>query len=182
MRSMPLLAAAALLMVSVAGCSKADEGPKTAEQARAEAAQLERPEPGQYSQTTRFTRFEVPGAPKEMVEQIKTMMQGKGGSTTYCLTKADSDRGFEEMFKKVGQGECKYDRFDASANTIDAILKCDTGNGGSARLAMNGKVSKTGSQIKVDVEQKNDKGPMGNANISMEVSSKRLGDCPAKAG
>ena len=114
-----------------------------------------------------------------MVARIKQMMEGKGETNTYCLTKADSEKGFEEMFKKVGEGECKYDRFDASANAIDAIMVCETGQGGTARLAMNGSVSKTGSTIKVDVTQKNEKVPMGNATIAMQVSSKRLGDCPA---
>jgi len=180
MRPNFLLAATALL--ALAACDSADKGPKTLDQAKAEAKQMERPEPGQYSQTTKFTKFDVPGAPPAMAEQIKGMMQDKGETTTYCLSKADSEKGFEEMFKKVGEGECKYERFDATSSSIDAVLVCETGPGGSARLAMNGTVSKTGSDVKVDVQQKNDKSPMGNANLAMEVSSKRIGDCPAAGG
>ena len=168
-----------LALGALAACDSADKGPKSLDQAKAEAKRLERPEPGLYQQTMKFTRFEVPGAPKEVVEQIKGMMQGAGQSTKYCLTKEDSDKGFEEMFKKVGEGDCNYERFDASASTIDAILVCTNPQGGTARLAMNGTVSKTGSAVKVDVQQKDDKTPMGNANIAMEVSSKRVGDCPA---
>ncbi|HUQ13133.1 MAG TPA: DUF3617 domain-containing protein [Novosphingobium sp.] len=181
---MRLFVSSAILLLSVgalAACDSADKGPKTLEEAKQEAKQLERPEPGQYRQTTRFTKFEVPGAPPQMVEQIKTMMSAKGETSTYCLSKADSDKGFEEMFKKVGDGDCKYDRFDATASTIDAILVCNAGPGGSARLAMNGTVSRTGSEVKVDVVQKNDKSPMGNATIAMEISSKRVGECPAGA-
>ena len=44
---------------------------------------------------------------------------------------------------------------------------------------MNGTVSSTGSKVTVNVEQKNDKSPMGNANIAMELETKRIGDCPA---
>lgn len=171
-----LVAATALLTLSA--CDNADKGPKTLDQAKAEARQMDRPEPGQYSQTTKFTKFDVPGAPPEMAAQIKAMMEAKGQTATYCLTKEDSEKGFEEMFKKVGNGECKYERFDATSSTIDAVLVCSTGPGGSARLAMNGTVSKTGSNVKVDVQQKNDTTPMGNANLAMEVSSKRIGDCP----
>ncbi len=177
MRLTTLFAATALL--SLAACDSADKGPKTLDEAKAEAQQMERPEPGQYSQTTKFTRFDVPGAPPEMAAQIKGMMNAKGETSTYCLSKEDSEKGFEEMFKKVGDGECKYERFDASSSTIDAVLVCETGPGGSARLAMNGTLSKTGSTVKVDVQQKNDKSPMGNANLAMEVSSRRSGDCPA---
>lgn len=183
MRAIVSLPLVLVLAAGLAACddfgSGPDKGPKSLEEAKAEAQQMERPEPGQYTQTTRFTKFEVPGAPKEMAARMKGMMEGKGETASYCLTKEDSEKGFEEMFRKVGEGECKYERFDASANAIDAILVCDTGQGGSARLTMNGTVSKTGSTVKVDVEQKNAKKPMGNATIAMEVSSKRTGECVA---
>ena len=86
------------------------------------------------------------------------------------------------MFKKGKQGNCKYDRFDASANTIDAVMVCDTGEGGSARMTMNGTVSATGSKVNVNVEQKNAKSPMGNATIAMEMETRRTGDCAAGGG
>lgn len=168
-------------LAALGGCDSADKGPKSLDQAKAEARQLDRPEPGLYQQSMKFTTFEVPGAPKEMVEQIKGMMQGAGQTTKYCLTKEESDKGFEEMFKKVGEGDCKYERFDASSSTIDAVLVCKNAGGGTARMTMNGTVSKTGSAVKVNVEQKGEKTPMGNATIAMEVRSKRVGDCPRPA-
>lgn len=179
MRPILLLSAAAMLCASLAACDQPDKGPKSMEQAKQEAAQLERPDPGQYQQTTRITKFEVPGAPPEMVAQIRKMMEGQGGNLSYCLSKADTEKGFEEMFRKGAQGDCKYDRFDASANTIDAIMTCNSGEGGSAKMTMNGTVSATGSKVTVNVEQKNDKSPMGNANIAMVLDTKRIGDCPA---
>ena len=170
-----------LAIFALGACDSADKGPKTMEQAKAEAAQMERPEPGQYKQTTKITKFEVPGAPKEMVAQIRAMMEGQGGNLTYCLSKADTDKGFEEMFRKGAQGDCKYERFDASENTIDAIMACDSGDGGTARMTMNGTVSSTGSQVNVQVAQKNAKSPMGNADIAMELTTTRVGECPADA-
>ena len=178
-RPMAWLLVATAAVLALAACDKADKGPKSMEQAKAEAAQLERPDPGQYRQTTRITKFEVPGAPPEMVAQIKKMMEGQGGNLEYCLSKADTEKGFAEMFKKGTQGDCTYDRFDASANTIDAIMTCKAGEGGAAKMTMNGTVSSTGSKVNVNVEQKNDKSPMGNANIAMELETTRIGDCPA---
>ena len=178
----PIYVHSLVFAMALAGCDSADKGPKTLDQAKAEARQMERPEPGEYRQTTKFTKFEVPGAPPAMVEQIKSMMTAKGETSTYCLSKEDSEKGFEEMFKKVGEGECKYERFDASANSIDAILVCDTAPGATARLTMNGTVSKSGSNVKVDVQQKGDKSPMANATIAMEVKSERVGDCPGSKG
>ena len=180
-RSFATLAAASAVF-ALAACDSADKGPKTLEEAKEEAAQMERPEPGQYKQMTKITRFDVPGAPKAMVEQIRKMMEGQNNDLTYCLTKAESEKGFEEMFKKGRDGSCKYDRFDASENTIDAIMVCQTGEGGSARMTLNGTVGGTGSKVNVNVEQKNDKSPMGNATIAMEMETKRIGDCPAGAG
>lgn len=179
MRVAVSIAVVLALVGALAACDKPDKGPKSMAQAKAEASQLERPDPGQYKQTTRITKFEVPGAPPEMVAQIRKMMEGQGGNLEYCLSKAETEKGFEEMFRKGAQGDCKYDRFDASANTIDAIMTCKAGEGGSARMTMNGTVSSTGSKVKVNVEQKNDKSPMGNANIAMELETKRIGDCPA---
>ncbi len=179
MRSMTLaIMFVPLAALTLTACDKPDKGPKSMEQAKQEATQLERPDPGQYKQTTKITKFEVPGAPPQMVAQIRKMMEGQGGNLTYCLSKADTEKGFAEMFKKGAQGDCTYDRFDASANTIDAIMTCKAGAGGSAKMTMNGTVSATGSRVNVNVEQKNDKSPMGNANIAMELETTRIGDCP----
>ena len=174
-----LLASAALL--TLAGCNKTDTGPKTMEQAKQEAANLERPEPGQYRQVTKITKFEVPGAPPQMVEQIKKMMEGQNNNVTYCLTKEESDKGFEEMFRKGKEGNCKYDRFNASKSTLDAIMVCDTGQGSQARMTLNGTISATGSKVNVNVEQKGSKAQMGNANIAMQMETNRIGECPAGA-
>ena len=180
-RTLALIASAAMA-VGLAACDSADKGPKTMEEAKEEAAQLERPEPGQYKQMTKITKFDVPGAPKEMVEQIRKMMEGQNNDLTYCLTKEESEKGFEEMFKKGRDGNCKYDRFDASASTIDAVMVCDTGQGGTARMTLDGTVSSTGSKVNVNVEQKNSQSPMGNATIAMEMETQRIGDCPAGGG
>lgn len=182
MRALGLVILGSAATLALAACDKADKGPKTVEQARAEAKQLERPEPGKYKQTTKITKFEVPGAPPEMAAQMKTMMQGQGQDTTYCLTKEDSDKGFEEMFKQVQQGDCKYDRFDASSGTIDAVMICKTGpGGGTARLAIKGTVSKTGSSVSVNVDQSGEKEAAANAKIAMQVSSERIGECDGAA-
>ena len=182
MRSLPIIAATLTLPLALAACGDGgDKGPKTLDQAKEEAKQLQRPEPGKYKQVTKINKFEVPGAPPEMAAQMKQMMGGQGQETTFCLTKEDSEQGFEGMFKQVAEGECRYDRFDATSGTIDALMVCKTGSGGTARLAMNGKVSKSGSQVNVDVEQSGEKQAGANAKIAMEVRSERIGECDAGA-
>ena len=67
LRSATCLAVLAVLPLALTACDSADKGPKTLEQAKKEAAKLDRPEPGQYRQSTKITKFDVPGAPPEMV-------------------------------------------------------------------------------------------------------------------
>ncbi len=166
---------------ALAGCNQADKGPKTMEEAQKEAAKLERPEPGQYTQTMKVTKFEVPDAPPEMTAQMKKAM-GEEQTTTFCLTKEMSDKGFEEMFREIGKGgACKYQRFDVSGGKLDALLECESKAEGKGTITMAGQVGSQGSDVTVEIKTVNPSSPMGNTVIGMQMVSKRTGDCPAAA-
>jgi len=179
------IAGAALALSLLAGCGSkenTDTGPKTMEQAKEEAAELDRPEPGQYKQSIEITKFEIAGMPKVQSDQLKGMMQ-KAEEQQFCLTPEQSQQGFKEMFENVGKGgECKYSRFDVSGGRIDAQMDCASKEQGSATFVLAGTVSSTGSDITVDVDQKNPNSPMGNAKIGMHMKTERTGECvPAPA-
>jgi uncharacterized lipoprotein len=53
----------AVALLALGACDNADKGPKSMDEAKAEARQLQRPEPGQYRQTTKVTKFDIPDAP-----------------------------------------------------------------------------------------------------------------------
>ena len=96
-----------------------------------------------------ITKFEVPGAPAEMAAQMKKTM-GEAQTTTFCLTKEMSDKGFEEMFRELGKdGECKYQRFDVSGGKLDALLQCESKAEGKGAVALSGNVGSTGSDATV---------------------------------
>ncbi|HVR91408.1 MAG TPA: DUF3617 family protein [Novosphingobium sp.] len=123
---------------------------------------LERPEPGEYRQTARLTIYEDPGGrPRQTVEQ------SEGETSTYCLSKADSDKGFAEMFKKVTGSDCKYDRFDASGGKLDGAMTC----GGTARYELAGDFSPTGSHLTIKGD------PGGGGYMEIDVTNQRIGDC-----
>ncbi|MFT4025625.1 MAG: DUF3617 domain-containing protein [Novosphingobium sp.] len=175
----PLLptAAAALALLTLSGCGKSDTGPKTMDQAKQEAAKLDRPKPGQYSQKMTVTKFEVPGAPPQMAEQMKAAM-GKAQEHSFCLTEEMAGKGFQDMFDKVGNdGECKYDRFDVSGGKLDAVLQCENKTEGKGVITLAGTVSETGSDVTVSIEQQGGHAPMANAKIAMHLVSQRTGDC-----
>jgi hypothetical protein len=175
-----LFAATAMLAaLSLSACGKSDTGPKTMDQAKEEAAKLERPKPGLYTQAMTVTKFEIPGAPPEMAEAMKGAM-AKAQEHQFCLTAEMAEKGFRDMFDKVGgQGECKYDRFDVSGGKIDAVLQCANAAEGKGTITMAGTVGEEGSDVNVTVAQQGGKAPMANANIAMHLVSKRIGDCPA---
>jgi hypothetical protein len=169
----------ALTALALAGCDKADTGPKTMEEAQKEAAKLERPQPGLYSQTMKVTKFEVPDAPEAMKEQMKAAMEQAAQTTEFCLTKDMSDKGFEEMFRDIGKGgECKYQRFNVSGGKLDAVLDCESKEEGKGTITMAGNVGSDGSDVTVEINTANPASPVGNSVIGMQMVSKRTGDCP----
>lgn len=172
-------AALALGALALTGCGQADTGPKTMEEAQKEAAKLERPEPGQYSQTMKITKFDVPDAPPEFAKQMQAAM-AQAQTMEFCLTEEMSQKGFEEMFKEVGKGgECKYERFTVSGGKLDALLECENKTEGKGTIKMAGTVTAQGSEVSVEIDTKNPASPMGNSTVGMQMISKRIGDCPA---
>ncbi len=174
--ALPLIAAIAL-----AGCNKEPDGPKTAEQIKAEASQLAKPLPGQYRSTVKLTNFSIPGMPAEKAAQLKGMFSATGKSSEFCLSPADADKGFEEFSKRMAQGKCSFEKFNATAGTLDAKMTCQTGKGMTGTYEMHGTFSATGSQMAMKVNQ-SAAGQMagmpgGGMMMEAEVTNERIGDC-----
>lgn len=171
--------AVVLSVLLVAGCKQGDSGPKSMEEAKAEAQKLDRPRPGQYKQTVSITQFEIPGAPPQAQEQLKQAM-ARQNEIDFCLTEEMAAKGFRDMFQEVGKnGECKYDRFDVSGGKLDAELNCEAPGKGKAHIVLSGKVTPEGSDVTVTVDQDHPTDPMGKAKIGMRMTSQRMGDCLA---
>lgn len=166
-------------VISLAACGSKEDAskPKSMEEVKEEAAQLDRPEPGQYKQTFQITRLEVPGMPKEAAEQMKAMMTASQESVI-CLTKADTDKGFKDMFKGVGKGnQCSYSRFNVDGGKIDAQMDCASPQEGTATMKINGAVTPSGSDVTIDMDTKGGQQPMSNMKMTMHMTTERVGDC-----
>ena len=170
--ALPLLAAIAL-----AGCNKDPDGPKTAEQVKKEASQLVKPQPGQYRTTMKVTNFAIPGMPAEQAAQMKGMFSASGKSSEFCLSPAEADKGFEEFSKRMAQGKCSFDQFNATAGSLDARMTCQTGKGMTGKYEMHGTFSTTGSQMAMKVNQTAAGTPGGGMRMEAEVTNERIGDC-----
>ncbi len=118
-----LLAGAATL----AACG--EEKPLTSEQVLTEARALQKPTPGLYATTTKLVSFEVPGLPPEQADRIRQQMTGLTSEPQpQCLTRAQADRGFEDMLREIGEGinqqRCAFTAFDTDGSRLSADLSC----------------------------------------------------------
>ncbi len=167
----------------LAGCGDEPGEPKTADEVVAEAENLIKPRPGLYRSTMRLTEIDVPGLPAGQAEQMRAMMGGSEGQTSEtCLTQEQADQGFRDFARQIGEGgqgaQCEFSQFDAAGSRLDAALKC-TGPGGVAvDMTMGGTVEKERSALTMTMSQENPALPGGEMQMSMSVSSQRIGDCP----
>jgi len=169
------------LAVALAACgskeqNKAGES-KSMDEVKQEAAQLQRPKPGQYRQKVEITKMEVPGMPSEAAEQMKTMM-AKGQINDFCLTQAEADKGYRDMFDGIGKGrECTYSRFEVDGGKLDAQMECTSGDQGRAVIQLAGTVTDQGSDVRVNMDMSGGQGPTGQMTMAMHMTTQRVGDC-----
>lgn len=170
------LAAAAFLTA----CDSADE-PKSPKQVQKEMTGLDRPTPGLYRTTSKVVDFQVPGMAPAQAEKMRGMFSTDGEGSEYCLTKEEADKGWEEATKKLAEGNCKYDRFEASGGKLDAKLSCETGKDMQSSIEMKGTMTSEGSQMTMAVDQSAAGLPGGGIKMILEVASQRVGDCAGDA-
>ena len=175
MRSIIILPLAAAALLSACDSGNA---PKSQEEVSQEMANLERPTPGLYKSSSRIVSFEVPGMPPAQAEKMKGMFATSDADREFCLTKAEAEKGFEEMTRKLAEGNCTYDRFKVSGGNLDAKLTCETGKDMKSLIEMKGTMSSEGSKMTMAVNQSVPGGTDGSVKIVAEVASQRIGDCP----
>jgi len=171
-----ILAAAAAATALLAGCS----GGGTADSDRSAAASVKNageqppaqgpgPQPGLYKTTVTMTNIAIAGVPEgHGAGQIVT--------TEDCLTKADADKGFEELVRQGQDGECTYERFDMAGGKLDALMVC-AAEGRTSRIAMQGTISPTGGDLEASTDLEFE--GMGKGRLTFTVKHERLGACPA---
>lgn len=170
-------------VLALAGCGKASEETKTADEVVAEANQLERPRPGQYETTVELIKFEVPGLPPQQAEAMKaTMGNVSGQSSASCLTQAEADKGFEESVRKMtennGAMRCEFGRFDVDGGKIDASMTCKGPQGLTSDITLAGTGSAEATAMHMKMVQKAAMIPGGEMRMEMKMNARRVGDCP----
>lgn len=143
-----------------------------AEAAREAEAGGIRPEPGQYRGTVELVSVDIPNAPPQVVEMMKSSMGSQ--SSEYCLTPEEAERGFERMAEESGEGDCSFERFDADGGDIDAVMVCNQ-QGNEMRMTMQGTGGATSSQMRMTME--GEAPGMGTMTMTLRSNHERIGDC-----
>ncbi len=182
MRPIIALASLPLLLLAACGSDKGAEAPPSMEEVREQAAKVKGPQPGLYRSSVKLLEFDIPGLPPQAADQMKQMMTGQKSQVhEYCLSPEDAKGGYEEMIRKGQQGNCSFDRFNATASTIDAAMTCRMEQGVVASIAMQGETRPDGMKMNMDMEQKSANIPGGRMQMKMQMESQRIGDCPTEA-
>lgn len=179
--------AACAATLSIAACNSADDAADkgvTEADVRSELASAQKLTPGQYESSFEMARFDVPGMPAEQQRMIREMMTGAAAvRQSYCLTEEQANRGSEDMFREManGNGECQFDSFNVDGNDVRGALTCNAQGGATAKMTMSGTMSNNESTLTMVTDVTDTSLPQGRAQMEMRVSSRRTGDCTAES-
>lgn len=131
---------------------------------------------GQWEHTVQFTELDMPGVPENMQGMVKQQM-GSGITTTSCMTEEEANRPDADFFGGEGNDDCTYEEFDRSGNKLTLRMTCDAGDGGTAKVAMDGEFNAESFTLTMDNRISGTQA--GDINMKGTVSGKRIGDCPS---
>lgn len=179
--------AASAATLALAACNSADDAADkgvTESDVRSELASAQKLTPGQYESSFEMARFDVPGMPAEQQQMIRQMMTGAAAvRQSYCLTEEQANRGSEDMFREManGNGECRFDSFDVDGSDVRGALTCNAQGGATAKMTMTGTMSGNESTLTMVTDVTDSSLPQGRAQMEMRVSSRRTGACTAES-
>ncbi|MBB3033905.1 DUF3617 domain-containing protein [Alteriqipengyuania lutimaris] len=170
-------AAFALAACSDGGADADKDGTITGEEMAAEASSGEsiRMRAGEWENTIEVTEFDIPGVPENMKDMIAGQM-GQSITSTSCITAEEADQPDASFFGGERNDDCKYEEFDRTANKLTLRMTCATGDGGTAKVAMDGEFGEDSFTLSMDNTVSGT--PGGDVTMKGTVSGRRIGDCP----
>ena len=91
------------------------------------------------------------------------------------FTQEEADKPDAGFFNGEKNDDCTYDEFDRSGGKLTLRMTCDTDEGGSAKIAMDGKFGRDSFTMTMS----NVVSGSENGDVTMKgtISGKRIGDC-----
>lgn len=175
-RTIAALAAAGLL--AACGGDAPDE-----ETIREQSAKLTKQEPGLYRTTTSLLAYAVPNAsPQDAAMARERMASTQPETQEICLTAEEAAKGFDPFIESLKEGQCETRRFVANESELSAQITCQGTGGIMSDMDLSGTSAPDRANLVVEVEQRGDAVPGGLAQMTLDISMQRVGDCPAGAG
>ena len=126
--------------------------------------------PGQWQMTYNVTSMDLPGAPPQMAQMMKSRMAQGAKTMTYCITPEQAKQGPQEMLKQ--SPSCRFTRYSMQGGTISTEMTCAQ-NGGSMTVKSNGRYTADSFAVTSNAVM------TGGMNMRMASTSsgKRVGPC-----
>lgn len=165
--------------LAVAGCGKSDDAGKSATadagtSTDVAASGLIKREAGSWKTDVKLVKFDMPGAPAAVKDQMAKQFADASGSEQ-CLTQEQADR--EDvagaMSKRFGDA-CTWSKNEVGGGKMDVAGTCTT-SGQKVDLAMVGTVKPRKTEVLITT-----KGPAptgGQVEMQMQVTSANVGPC-----
>ena len=131
--------------------------------------------PGQWEHTIEFTDFDMPGLPENMKGTMSQHM-GQKVTTTSCMTQEEAERPNADFFGGQDNEDCTYEEFDVSGGNMTLRMTCKAGEGGTAKVAMDGEFGAESFTLTMDNQVSGT--PAGDMSMKGTVTGRRIGDCP----
>ena len=168
--------------LALAGCGKSDDAGKKVDTADAAstgstaAAGAIKREPGNWKTEVKLVKFDMPGAPGAVKDQLAKQF-ASAGSTETCLTQEEADKEIfaNSVSKRYGEA-CSWSKNEMSGGAIDVAGTC-TANGQNVDLAMVGTVGPQKADVTVTTKTVAPTG--GPMEMQMQVTNTHIG--PSKA-
>lgn len=155
--------------VALAGCSKGDGG------SSASSGPIKR-EAGNWKTTLEVVKFDIPGAPPEMVDGMKKMMSAASGQES-CVTPEQVAK--EDLAKELASGkntpdDCKFEKRSLDGGKLDVAMAC-TRQGQTMNVKMTGTVEPKKTDVTIVTTGSAPTG--GTMNMEMRAVSEWTGAC-----
>lgn len=174
-----------LCSIALAACSKGPtisatnaSGEEVAAKVKASGMDTQFVAPGHWQMTMTIREMSVPGLPPQMAERMKTHM-GQAKVHESCLTPEDVKKPKGDFFGAADKS-CRYDHFTMGGGKIDALMKCNGGEG-ARTMTMTGTYSADAYHMAVASTGPGAPGnPMTGMSMKMDMDAKRTGECTGK--
>ncbi|KKC27823.1 DUF3617 domain-containing protein [Sphingomonas sp. SRS2] len=131
-------------------------------------------QPGQWEASTAINSIDMPGAPPQVAQMMKSQMASNGKTRmTYCITPEQAAQGPQEMLKQ--NPSCRFTKYSMKGGVISTEMSCSQ-NGGTMTARANGSYTPTSFNMTSNAVM--------SGRMSMRLSStsvgRRIGPCTGK--